>query len=243
MAKFGIGQAIPRAEDPRLLTGRGQYTDDVSLPGQAAGYLLRSPYAHAEVRAIDVTEASQSAGVIGIVAARLGTLPAVLAGVISGLVQAAFDTGALLHVFEATSLGLIAGFLLTQDYAGRLGKAQRQPVVALTQATQAMASGDLGVRVSIRRQGEIGALAAAFNKMAAQVAETIVTLRRFVSDAAHEIHTPLTALQTNLELAPDDEAVQRALTQVERLEALEELAPDWKVRLRTHFERRDRSRP
>ena len=67
MAKFGIGQAIPRAEDPRLLTGRGQYTDDVSLPGQAAGYLLRSPYAHAEIRAIDVTEASRSAGVVGIV--------------------------------------------------------------------------------------------------------------------------------------------------------------------------------
>ena len=67
MAKFGIGQAIPRAEDPRLLTGRGQYTDDVTLPGQAAGYLLRSPYAHAGIRSIDVAEAGQSAGVIGIV--------------------------------------------------------------------------------------------------------------------------------------------------------------------------------
>ncbi len=67
MAKFGIGQAIPRAEDPRLLTGRGRYTDDVSLPGQAAGYLLRSPYAHAEIRSIDVTDASRAPGVVGIV--------------------------------------------------------------------------------------------------------------------------------------------------------------------------------
>ncbi len=67
MAKFGIGQAVPRAEDPRLLTGRGRYTDDVTLPGQAVGYLLRSPYAHAEVRSIDSTEAEQSPGVIGIV--------------------------------------------------------------------------------------------------------------------------------------------------------------------------------
>ncbi len=67
MAKFGIGQAIPRAEDPRLLTGRGRYTDDVSLPGQAFGYVLRSPYAHAEIRSIDVADASQAPGVIGIV--------------------------------------------------------------------------------------------------------------------------------------------------------------------------------
>ncbi len=67
MAKFGIGQAVPRAEDPRLLTGGGQYTDDVSLPGQAVGYVLRSPYAHAEIRAIDLAGAGQSPGVIGIV--------------------------------------------------------------------------------------------------------------------------------------------------------------------------------
>ena len=62
MAKFGIGQAVPRAEDPRLLTGGGQYTDDVSMPGQAVGYVLRSPHAHAEIRAIDLADASQSPG-------------------------------------------------------------------------------------------------------------------------------------------------------------------------------------
>lgn len=110
--------------------------------------------------------------------------------------------------------GLAVGWLLSRRIS--------RPVVALTRATRAMAAGDLGVRVSVRRRGEIGTLAAAFNRMAARVEETIVTLRRFVSDAAHEINTPLTALRTSLELAPADEHVSQALTQVERLEALTE---------------------
>lgn len=60
------------------------------------------------------------------------------------------------------------------------------------------------------------------------MAEIVTTLRRFVSDAAHEIHTPLTALRTNLELAGQDaqmgtgEYIVQAQTQVERLEALTE---------------------
>jgi signal transduction histidine kinase len=63
--------------------------------------------------------------------------------------------------------------------------------------------------------------------MAMQVEATITTLRRFVSDAAHELHTPLTALRTNLELAadePDASArvtfMERAQAQIARLESL-----------------------
>lgn len=97
-----------------------------------------------------------------------------------------------------------------------------RPLVELTVATQAVAAGDLDVRVPVRHRGEVGELAAAFNQMADQVKETIVTLQRFVSDAAHEIHTPLTGLSTSLELAPDDEFVKRARSQVEQLEALTE---------------------
>jgi signal transduction histidine kinase len=97
-----------------------------------------------------------------------------------------------------------------------------RPLVDLTEATRAMTAGDLDVRVPVHHRGEAGELAAAFNQMADQVKNTIVTLRRFVSDAAHEIHTPLTGLSTSLELAPDDEFVKRARAQVERLEALTE---------------------
>jgi carbon-monoxide dehydrogenase large subunit len=52
--KFGIGQSVARTEDPRLLTGRGRYTDNHDLPGQLHAAFLRSPHAHATVR-IDAT--------------------------------------------------------------------------------------------------------------------------------------------------------------------------------------------
>ena len=48
--KFALGQSVPRTEDPRLLTGRGRYTDDFVLPRLAHAYVLRSPHAHARIR-------------------------------------------------------------------------------------------------------------------------------------------------------------------------------------------------
>ncbi|HZH26306.1 MAG TPA: xanthine dehydrogenase family protein molybdopterin-binding subunit [Azospirillaceae bacterium] len=64
--KFGIGQAVPRTEDARLLTGGGRYTDDIRLPGQLHGHVLRSPHAHARIRAIDISAARAAPGVVGI---------------------------------------------------------------------------------------------------------------------------------------------------------------------------------
>ena len=51
MSKFGIGQPVRRVEDQRLITGQGRFTDDISLPGQAPLYVLRSPTAHARIAA------------------------------------------------------------------------------------------------------------------------------------------------------------------------------------------------
>jgi len=96
------------------------------------------------------------------------------------------------------------------------------PLLNLTDVTARMAGGDLSARADIASKDEFGLLAHSFNQMAEQVEETVVTLRRFVSDAAHELHTPLTALHTNLELAPDEAFVRRAQAQVERLERLTE---------------------
>jgi len=74
---------------------------------------------------------------IGVTAARLGGLPATLVALGSGVVQTVFGTGQLLQVFETVGFGLVVGFLLTQDYAGRAGKALRQPVVAMSLASLA----------------------------------------------------------------------------------------------------------
>ena len=69
MAKFGIGQPLVRVEDERLLTGRGCYTADIDLEGQAFGLVLRSPHAHARIAAIDTGVAARMPGVLAIYSA------------------------------------------------------------------------------------------------------------------------------------------------------------------------------
>jgi len=66
MLRFGIGQPVPRAEDPTLLRGEGRYTDDISLPGQVWCAMVRSPYAHGTIRRIDTTRARSMPGVLGV---------------------------------------------------------------------------------------------------------------------------------------------------------------------------------
>jgi carbon-monoxide dehydrogenase large subunit len=61
-----IGQPLRRKEDLRLLTGRGRYSDDVNLPGQAYAAILRSPHAHARIRKIDTTAARAMPGVLAV---------------------------------------------------------------------------------------------------------------------------------------------------------------------------------
>jgi aerobic carbon-monoxide dehydrogenase large subunit len=66
MAKFGIGQAITRREDQRLITGAGQYIDDTVRPGEAHAVLVRSPHAHARIVSIDPQAARLAPGVLGV---------------------------------------------------------------------------------------------------------------------------------------------------------------------------------
>jgi carbon-monoxide dehydrogenase large subunit len=61
-----VGQPLRRKEDQRLITGRGRFTDDFTLPGQAHAVMVRSPYPHARILRIDGSVAQQEPGVLGI---------------------------------------------------------------------------------------------------------------------------------------------------------------------------------
>jgi carbon-monoxide dehydrogenase large subunit len=58
-----LGASVKRREDPRFITGRGLYTDDVKIPGTTHAAFVRSPYAHARVRGVDASAARAHPGV------------------------------------------------------------------------------------------------------------------------------------------------------------------------------------
>lgn len=67
MVKFGVNQSVERKEDLRLVTGAGEYTDDITLEGQLYGYMYRSPVAHGKILSIDIEDAKASNGVVDII--------------------------------------------------------------------------------------------------------------------------------------------------------------------------------
>ena len=69
-APQGFGRPIPRKEDARLVTGRGRFSDDFILPGQAHAHLIRSPHAHARILSIDPSAAFAVPGVLAVLTGR-----------------------------------------------------------------------------------------------------------------------------------------------------------------------------
>lgn len=61
-----VGQAVPRKEDPRLLTGRGRYTDDIELPRMLHAHFVRSDVARARITNLDVGAARALPGVVAV---------------------------------------------------------------------------------------------------------------------------------------------------------------------------------
>ena len=79
MTGFGIGASVKRREALRLLTGQGRYAEDCNAPGQAYAAFVRSPYAHADVIAIDAAPARALAGVLGVFGGGVGAIPTLIA--------------------------------------------------------------------------------------------------------------------------------------------------------------------
>src|SRR5918992_3899788 len=66
MARRYMGSSVPRKEDPALLTGRTNFTDDIKVPGMVHMTLLRSPHAHARITSIDTSAAKEQPGVVAV---------------------------------------------------------------------------------------------------------------------------------------------------------------------------------
>lgn len=66
LQKYGVGQPVRRKEDDTLVRGKGKYTDDFSLPGQAYAWVVRSSHAHGLIRGIKTAAAKEMPGVLGV---------------------------------------------------------------------------------------------------------------------------------------------------------------------------------
>lgn len=139
----------------------------------------------------------------------------------------AYSSTALKSALIAWLLAGIAAVLLAGVVGWLMSRRLTKPLLAITAASDGMAHGDLTARTKIHRADEIGSLAGSFNAMADKMQHTVSALRRFVADAAHELGTPLTALEADLELAQnqDDETersrlISRAMRQAERIDRL-----------------------
>ena len=84
--RLGIGHSVARVEDHRLLRGRGRFTDDINLPDQLHGCVVRSPHPHARIAGVDISQALAAPGVAAVLtgadveADGLGTLPSLARG-------------------------------------------------------------------------------------------------------------------------------------------------------------------
>ena len=66
MSATGIGASVRRKEDLRFITGRGNYTSDITRPGELRAYFLRSPHAHATIKKLDIKAAEKMPGVAAV---------------------------------------------------------------------------------------------------------------------------------------------------------------------------------
>lgn len=187
----GVDRYVPgRSEDSMMGQMRGPAPNDFLAVADQAGVVVRSGAGFptgAHVPA-DVLNAGIPIQVDGV---QVGTL---LEGrpPFASLPTAGQDflrqvnLALVVATLAATGLALVLGILLT--------RALTRPVQELTDATRAVAAGELGREVEIRSHDEIGELAASFNRMSRDLAQARDLRRQLTADVAHELRTPLTLI-------------------------------------------------
>ena len=154
--KLGIGHSVARVEDHRLLRGRGRFTDDINLPDQLHGCVVRSPHPHARIAGIDIAPALAAPGVAAVFtgadveADGLGTLPSLARGP-AALTRPdgspIFEPGRLaLQSRKVAFVGDCVAFVVA-DTAARardaadLLEVEYEPLPVVTSAEEALAEG------------------------------------------------------------------------------------------------------
>ena len=152
MGRFGVGQAVRRVEDQRLLTGQGQFSDDINLPGQAVSVVLRSPFAHADIVNLDKSAAEAAPGVLAVYSADdlsadgIGDIPCLvpMAGKNgSGTVEPPHPVlarGRVRHVGDPVAF-VVAGTLAQARDAAELIEVEYENLPAVSGTDEALAPG------------------------------------------------------------------------------------------------------
>lgn len=119
-----------------------------------------------------------------------------------------------------------AAILVALGVTQLLARGMTSPLREMTAAARAMSAGDYSIRVRTTSRDEVGQLGHAFNAMAADLAHLAEAQRAIVANVSHELRTPIAALRAQLEnmvdgvTEPDEESLEQALAQTERLTRL-----------------------
>jgi len=185
-----FGRSIKRREDPRLITGRGRFTDDIRLPGTLHAVFVRSPHAHARIRGIDVSAARGHPGVVAVYTGRDladgGVNPIPTGWLLEGLKpgeRRALAVDRVRYVGEAVAV-VIADSPYTARDAAELVEVDYEPLPAVAEVEAAAAPGaptlydDAPENVAFRWTiGDRAATDAAFDGAAHVVRQRLVNQR------------------------------------------------------------------
>lgn len=146
-----LGTRVERKEDVRFLTGAGQYTDDITLPRQTWGHFLRSPYAHARIKAISLDAARKSPGVLAVYTG--ADLPDSVGGLPCGWLITGTDgqpmkepkhpllaQGKVRHVGDPVAVVVAETAMQAKDAAERI-EVDYEPLPAVADVRDALAKG------------------------------------------------------------------------------------------------------
>src|SRR5947209_4756114 len=144
VARGGIGASVKRKEDARFIRGKGNFIEDVSLPGMLHMAMVRSPYAHARIRSVNTDAATALPGVVAVVTGEM------LAGFnLAWMPTLSYDTQAVLATDKVRFQGQeVAAVIATDRYIARDGadlvEVEYEPLAAIVNPHKA---NDPGVHV------------------------------------------------------------------------------------------------